>query len=495
MFRLLTIFLSMAVLIPMTAIGQKSITLDLRNTIRIAGDSSLMSLKNQNLYMSGFWEYRSYRADRLPSLSQSITPVSYNRYITQRYNYEDDIDVFRAQQLYSASGGFTVSQNFDPLGGTFYIESHLEYMRNFGNVASTQYTSIPVRVGYRQSLLGYNKFRWDRRIEPLKFEKVRKELIYNMEVVAESAVTYFFQLALAQAEYRLAVENLSSCDTLYTIGERRFKIASISQSDLLTLKLDKVNAKNAVENTRIALKRAMFSLASFLGLDKDTHIELILPSSPAAMDIPTEKAVEYAMNNSPDLMQNRVSILEAEREVSKTKAESRFNANINASVGFNQVSDSFSDAYLSPKRQDLVSLSISIPLLDWGVRKGKLNMAKNKLNVLNISARQDENNIEEDVIMTINDFNIQKNQMESALEALDLAETAYAYTRQRFIIGKETLSSLTLSLNRQQDANKNYINTLKNYWLSYYKIRKLTLFDFELNMPIESIFDYEHGIR
>ncbi len=153
------------------------------------------------------------------------------------------------------------------------------------------------------------------------------------------------------------------------------------------------------------------------------------------------------------------------------------------------------EAYRNLLRQDLVSLTLSIPIIDWGVRKGKVNMAKNNLNVLEIAARQDELSIEEDVIMTVSDFNIQQQLVSSAIEALDLAETAYSQTRQRFIIGKADINSLTLSLNRQQDANKNYVNALQNYWLSYYKLRKLTLYDFETGRELSNKFDLEHHIR
>lgn len=477
-----------------TARAQRSVTLDLRRTIAIANDSSLQSFRNQNLYMSGFWEYRSFRAGRLPSLTLNLTPASYNRYIAQRYNSVENIDVYRAQQTYMASAGLSVTQNFDPLGGTFYLETSLDYMRNFGDYKSTQFSAIPVRVGYRQSLLGFNQFRWDRRIEPLKYEKVKKQFVYNMEEVSEMAVTYFFNLALAQAEHRLALENLESCDTLYTIGERRFRIASISQADLLTLRLDKVNAQNAVENTRIALKRAMFTLASFLGMDKDTQIDVVLPSLPAAAEIPADLAVRYAKANNPKLLANEQSILEAKRDVSRTRVEQRLNANVNASVGYNQAATTLPAAYRDLMRQDLVAVTVSIPLVDWGVRKGRLNMARNNLNVVEISARQDEIAVEEDVLMTVSDFNIQRRLVESAVEALELAETAYSQTLQRFIIGKVDLNTLTLSHNRQQDANKNYVNSLQNYWLSYYRIRKLTLYDFELGMPIDRVFDNKHGI-
>lgn len=477
------------------ACAQRRVVLDLRHTIDMACDSSLQAFRNQNMYMSGYWEYRSYRADRLPSLTLNLTPVSYNRYITQRYNYDENIDVYRAQQMYSASGGLLVKQNFDPLGGTFYMETNLNYLHNFGDYSSNQFSTIPIRVGYRQSLLGFNQFRWDRRIEPIKYEKVKKEFLYNMEGVSETAVTYFFALALAQAEYKLAQDNLASSDTLCTIGERRFKIAAISQAELLTLRLEKVNAQNTLENSRIALKRAMFSLATYLGMEKDTEIEVELPGIPSARNIPADLALVHAKANNPMLLKHRQNILEAQRDVNRTKVEQRVSVNLDANVGYNQVADAFSHAYNNLMRQDLVSLTLSVPLVDWGVRKGRLNMAKNNLNIVEIAAKQEEVSIEEDVIMTVSDFNIQQRLVESATEALDLAETAYHQTRQRFIIGNADLNTLTLAQNRQQTAHKNYINSLQNYWLSYYKLRKLTLFDFDSNMPLSSKFEISNSIH
>ena len=96
--------------------------------------------------------------------------------------------------------------------------------------------------------------------------------------------------------------------------------------------------------------------------------------------------------------------------------------------------------------------------------------------------------------MTVSDFNIQQGLIRSAEEALELAVMAYEQTRQRFIIGKADVNSLTLSLNRQQQAQKNYISALQNYWLNYYKIRKLTLHDFESGASLSERFDFEHGM-
>ena len=39
---------------------------------RLANDSSLESFRTQNMYLSGYWEYRTYRANRLPSLTMDL---------------------------------------------------------------------------------------------------------------------------------------------------------------------------------------------------------------------------------------------------------------------------------------------------------------------------------------------------------------------------------------------------------------------------------------
>lgn len=473
--------------------AQERLVLDLNRTITLANDSSLEMFRTQNMYLSGYWEYRTYRANRLPSLTLDLTPAQYNRDITKRYDSQTNLDVYRTQQSFYAYGGLNVKQNFDLTGGTFYLESNLAYMRNFGSNSAIQLTSVPIRIGYSQSLVGYNPFRWERKIEPLKYERVKKEFLYNVEKVSETATDYFFSLAMAQAEYKLAKDNLASTDTLYRIGQQRHRIAAISQADLLTLKLDKVNAQNTLQNKTSDLKRAMFSLASFLNLDKNTQIELSLPSRPGAMDIPVDEALNWSRNNNPQLLELKQNVLEAEQNVDKTKKESRFNASVNASIGFNQVADNFGNVYHKPMQQDMVPVSVSIPLIDWGVRKGRHNMARNNLNVVKISARQYEMNIEEEVIMTVSDFAIQQQLISSAEEALDLAVLAYNVTKQRFIIGKADINSLTLSLNRQQQAQRNYISSLQNYWLNYYKIRRLTLFDFATKRSLSDKFDFNGG--
>lgn len=156
-----------------------------------------------------------------------------------------------------------MEQNLDITGGTFYVDSELGYRRLFGETTYNQFSTIPIRIGYSQPVLGFNEFKWQKKIEPLKYEKAKKTLISDLEQISVTSTQYFFNLAIAQINYDMAKDNVESTDTLYHIGRERQKITSISQSDLLTLKLDAINAKNTLKNAEIELKRAMFSLISF----------------------------------------------------------------------------------------------------------------------------------------------------------------------------------------------------------------------------------------
>jgi len=477
---------------PATAQG-RVLTLD--QSIGLACGSSLSAHSAKNTFLSNYWAFRSYKAARLPSLSLSMIPVKYSRAFTSRYDSETNQDVYRQQQSLYSYGNLAIEQNVDVTGGTLYFDSELSYYKNIGTTSYQQFSTVPIRVGYSQNLIGYNGFKWEKQIEPLKYQKAKRKLLYSLEEIAETAASHFFTLAMAQVTYELAQASLASSDTLYTMGVERQQIASISQADLLTLKLDRINAGNSLRNAEIDLKKATSSLMNYLNIDKETQLKLELPEKPEQVEITTDKALAFVRLYNPDYLTNKQSLLEAKQSVEKTVRSSKMEASLDMSIGFNQVASSFTESFLDPLEQDVVSLSLTVPLVDWGVRKGKVNMAKNKLNVTQLTIQQDEQSLEDEIIMTVSDFNVQQGMIYSTEEARTLADMAFDATKQRYLIGKADMSSLTLSRNRQEEARKNYISALKNYWLSYLKIRKLTLYDFVKHQPLTTNFESQYAIR
>ena len=466
-----------------------TLTLDLERTVQLAGDSSLSAFRAKNMYLVSYWQHRTFIAGRLPSISLNMTPLQYNRRFIPRYDPVLDIDVYRRQQAFSAFGGFSARQNFDLTGGTFFLESDLGYLRHFGYQSRSQFSSVPIRLRYHQNLIGFNPFRWERRIEPLRFQRAKQELILQLEETAESAARYFFNLAMAQAQYELARESKANTERMYQVGQERHRIAAIEHTDLLSLRLDRVNAQNSFQNAEIQLNRAMSALVSFLNIDPNTRIEVQLPDYPQEFFISVDEALMHARNNNPRYLESQQQLLEHQRELDQRRREALFNASISASVGFNQVAETFRGVYRNPLQQDIVGVTISVPLVDWGVRRGRYNMARNNLNIAELTVQQNENRLEEDIIMTVSDFMVQQQQIRHQIEAVELARVIYEQNQERFVIGTVDINRLTLSAISRQEAERNFIRALQDYWQSYFRIRRLTLFDFKGNRPIEVDFN------
>lgn len=465
----------------------QTVVLDLDRTVSLATGSSLPAQKSQSLYDASRYEFMSWEASRKPQILFESTPLTYERYMTRRYLSVEDVDVYRQQRYLYSEGGITATQPFGLLGGEFYGSTQIGWLRTFGDGAQTQFMTVPLSVGYRQDLLFFNPLKWDKRIEPLKLSQAEKELAYGIESASETAVEKFFTLALAQDQCQMAEEYMASCDTIFAIAERRYKIASISKAELSILELERVNATTALANAKIARKRASEDLAIFLGLDRDAEIELVIPSSPTVVQVDVAEAVERARENNPKFIETQLALAEARRDAEKARVEKNLSLGLNIGVGLNQVSNRFQTAYANPLRQDMATISLTVPLLDWGKRKSAWKAAVSKVEAAERAGEESTRDTELDVRLSVNEFNERLELMQTAQQALEIAEDVYTQMLQRFIRAQADAFNLSLAQSYWQTARQNKIASLQNYWLAYYRLRRLTLFDYQRNQPIRPV--------
>ena len=385
--------------------------------------------------------------------------------------------------LYSQAG-ISATQTMERWGGQFYGSTQLGYLRTFGDQNQTQFMSVPIAVGYKQELMFYNPLKWAKQIEPLKLTLAEKNLTYGIETISEKAVSKFFTLALAQDQLRMAEEYLASCDTIYAIALRRFKIASISKAELSILELEKTNARTTLANARISRQRAVQELATYLGMERTTDIELVIPTVMQSLHIDAAEAIQYARENNPQYLSSRKAVAEARRDAERARVEKNLSVSLDASVGLNQVADKFVDAYRHLLSQDKATITLAIPLKDWGKRKNAWLAARSTVETAERAEQETARDTELDVSLTVADFNERQAIVETAREALTIAEDAYAQTLQRFIKAQADAYSLSIAQSHWQTARQNQISSLQNYWLAYYHLRRLTLYDYQRRQTI-----------
>ena len=109
--------------------------------------------------------------------------------------------------------------------------------------------------------------------------------------------------------------------------------------------------------------------------------------------------------------------------------------------------------------------------------------------VTRINVLQAEIDFEQEVMLQVLQFNLQDDQVRIAAKADTIAQNRYIVTKERFLIGNVVVTDLNIALTDKDAATRNYLTTLYNYWSYYFNIRKLTLFDFEVQAPLIEDFD------
>jgi outer membrane protein TolC len=483
-----------------TLSSQNMLHLTLDDALGMARQQSLQAFLNQHYYMADYWAYRSYRANLLPSVYLRANPLTYTNASILRYNSLTQTDEFIRSEYLASDMNIGISQNLTLTGGTFFVQSALDRIENFGANSFTQYSSVPFRIGYRQELFGFNPMKWQQKIEPLKFEKAKKEYLEATEEMNISTVRHFFAMARAAIQKEIASANMENIRNLLQIAQNRFDLGTVTREELLDLRLSQNNAAIALQEAMLQYREARESLLNFLMLPVDLQIEIELPQNISVGEVDLQLVLENAIANNPEILQTEQLILENQRNVEQAKAARHFSADVNLAYGISK-----DDGYLLRSgRLDNVysgdfnnhqrfSIGITIPILDWGRSKGHYEMAVSQQQIAEIAARQTLHQFEQNAVTSGVAFNIQKSRVESAALSDTLASESYELTMTRFRGGGVNVLQLTSSQAAKDRARLQYISALTEYWISYFSLRRLTLYDFENNRKLE--FNHEELLR
>ncbi len=463
--------------------------LTLEEVIGIAKRQSPEALMARHRYRGSYWRHRTYRASYLPHLRLDATIPNLNRTISP-VTLADGSDIFIRRSLATSSASMSLNQTIGRTGGELFLRSGLERIDLIrDDETEVSYLATPINIGYRQPILSYNPHKWEREIEPLRYKESRREYKERLEDISIRATNMFFDLLLAQINKEINEHTLQSNDTLYQIAEGRYELGRIAENELLQMELNVLNAEANLEQSIIDYEGALFRFRSFLGFEDIRDIELFEPHEPHQLTIDVSVALAEAKNNRSDILAHDRRVLEAESEVDQARADNRINANLFAVYGLTQSAEEFGDAYRHPMDQQQLTVGIQIPILDWGVSRGRVRMAESNRELVNATVNQAVVDFEQEVFLRVMEFNMQENQLEVARRADEIADKRYEVTRQRFLIGRIDIIELNLALEERERAKQRYLSALRTYWRGFYEMRRLTLYDFVEDKPISIDFD------
>ncbi len=469
-------------------VAQEVKKLTFEEVINLAETQSPNALMAQHRFRASYWQYRTFVAQYKPSLTLTGTTPDYSKTYTRVWNSGLEQWDYAETNVLQTLGSLSLSQNIGLTGGTISLNSDLTLENDFIR-KTDKYITAPVFIRLTQPLLRYNSLKWQKKTEPLKYESAKKTFLENIEAVHAQAVQIFFSLALAQINKQIAEMNYLNADTLWRMAQGRYNLGTIAEDELLQMQLSWLNSETSRKQAEMNLRDREIRLRSFLGFNESVRIELILPTEIPDLQVNAQEVLELAHANNPEMLTQQLTLLTAQSNVAQAKAEKGLNANLTASFGLRDQDPVFANAYSQSNQQQTVRFGITLPILDWGLGRGKYRMAQSSLELAQVQSEQALVDFDQNLLLDVEQFNLQAEQVAIAAKSDTVAAKMYEVTKQRFLIGKIAVLELNNADTKKDENRRAYVMALQNYWNYFFNIRSLSLYDFLNRKPLES--DYE----
>lgn len=462
---------------------QDTNTLTLDETLRLARKQSPTVKIARSNFEAAYWNNRSVEAAYLPQLSITGAAPGLQREITQVEQPDGSVLFAKKSQLFS-SVNLELSQDISLTGGKLYARSGLRRIDLLSDQNSFFWSSTPLEVGLTQPLFRFNSMSWARSIESQRFELTQKRYAEALEEAATSVTEKFFAVYIAQMNVANAALNVAVNDTLYRLSNGRYSVGKIAENDLLQSELKLMEARTQLASAELDYELAEHNLKLELGLPAGHPIAVVPPETVPEVKVTPEAAIEKANLYRSNTVDYAVRTAEADRKIEQAEYNDNFNASISASVGFNQTAQNIPDVYRNPLDREQFNISFEIPLVQWGKTSSAIQAAEAEKRALEQSLSVEKNSFERDVYYQVMRFRQLETQITLSAKSDTIAQRRFEVAKNRYIIGKIGLNDLFVAQNEKDGARRNYIQMLRDYWVAYYRLRRLTLFDFSQNAPL-----------
>lgn len=224
-------------------------------------------------------------------------------------------------------------------------------------------------------------------------------------------------------------------------------------------------------------------MARFLELKTET-IELEVPEKLEDFVVSIDKALTEAETNRKSVIEFRRRRLEAEQRLAQVKGSNRLEIDVLANFGLNRRAEDYDALFQDYDKQQNVSLTLGIPIFDWGVSKSRRKMAEADLSLIENDIKQEKQAFEQEIYLHTLNWSSQRDFLATSEKAQEIALKRYEITKKRYVLGKITITDLNIAQEEKDKAVVDYLNSLERFWIDYYTLRRLTLYDFKADEKI-----------
>ena len=462
--------------------GSDTIRLTLHDVVELAKGNSIASKQAVTTRETKYWQWRTFKSNYNPQLSLTGNLPGYSKTSLQVLQPDGSI-LFQPIHNDNSEMTLNFSQSITATGATIYGQTQLQRFDDFDR-HNVLYNGVPYAIGISQPLGQYNSLKWEKRIQPLLYNESKQAYIEAQEQISITATGYFFDLLLAQVNLHIAQTNYSNTENILNIANTKFQMGKITRNEILQLQLELLNAKKAVGNAKRDMELETLTLRSYISQEGDDRITLVVPESISSMTVSADRVLEEAYANRSDAIAFVRRIAEARRDVAIAHGQTGLTAALTANLGTSNAASNIAGVYRSPQTQELIQLTFTIPVLDWGRSKSKIKTAEANEKFTEYAVEQDKQTFKQQIVTQVTLFNQMKEQVGLTAQADSIAGEKYQIAKERYVLGNLSITDLSIAFQENDQAKRDYVAALRDFWSAYYQLRYLSLFDFDANQKI-----------
>ena len=100
------------------------------------------------------------------------------------------------------------------------------------------------------------------------------------------------------------------------------------------------------------------------------------------------------------------------------------------------------------------------------------------------AVEQDKQNFTQEIYTQVTLFEMMKEQLVLTARADSIASEKYIIAKDRYVLGNLSITDLSIAFQEKDQAKRDYIFALRDFWGAHYQLRYLSLYDFEKNQKI-----------
>lgn len=464
--------------------------LSLEQSLSIA-ESNSPSMKKTRLSLIRSQENLNAQNASLKSqFSLKLVPLTYD------YGkvFTDLISGYNVQKKTQSYGAFSIAQPVMLTDATLTLTNNLGYLDSYSNNNFTGTTraknfSNELFITLDQPLFTYNRTKLSLKELQLALENTQLNYAIQLLALEKLVAQAFYSVYQQQKSLEIADQAYLNMQKSYSVSKNKVEAGISPREEMFQAELNLATTKSDYENKQVTYENAKDDFKMLIGMSLYEDLLVVPNIAVDTISVNIAFAIEQGLKNRMELRQRNIDIETSEFDLIRTKAMNEFKGNLGLKFGLFGNNEKFTNVYDKASRNDneQVSLSLDIPLWDWGRRKSMIKASEATIATSQISLEEEQNNIILDIRKVYRNLLNLRNQIEIARQNVVNAQLTYDLNLEKYKNGDLTGMDLNIYQNQLSEKQLTYTNSLIFYKLELLNLKIQTLYDFEKKEAVSPV--------